>query len=343
MSSTMPRSAPAAPGRRYPPVLILVLFLLVGAPAFAALVDAVIGTKNSKVYHTHPTECSSARRISADNRVTFASIQEAEESGRRLCKVCADIDRRQAEGGGAGKPGKSGGKKTGRKSEPTPQDTPSGEEPQTGGTPAGDAAVPEFASVANVQTGGTIELDNGEKAVLVGVLCPEEGAPLAEDAARFIKEQTQGRRVKLARDPSPGPVGYYDDLGRMRVYLTPDPDGRDLGGELLFQGYAWLDRAASYDRRAEYSRREEEAWQAKRGIWKPLDGEAGRREVVTGRHASYYHEANCPRTVYLSGKMTLTLNEAKARRLPPAACCGERSRIETTPKDEKKSKAEKKS
>ena len=112
------------------------------------------------------------------------------------------------------------------------------------------------------------------------------------------------------------------------MYLTPDPDGRDLGGELFFQGFAWLDRAASFDRRAEYTRREEEAWQAKRGIWQPLDGEAGKREVVTGRHAPYYHEPDCPRAVHLTGKMELTLNEAKARRLPPAACCGGRVKAE---------------
>ena len=322
---------PARLSTRYPIIILLVLAAAV--PAFAAMADQIIGTKTGKVYHTHPTECSSARRIGADNRITFASVQEAEQSGRRLCKVCADIDKNQSgdkpdakDKGKSNKParkedGKSGGKPTDAKSEGSDQPA----DPQ----PTDDPALPEFARVTGILPGGTIELDNGEKASLLGIICPDPGLPMADDAVRFIKEQTQGRQVKLSRDPAPGAVGYYDDLGRLRVYLTPDPDGRDLGGELLFQGYAWLDRDARFDRRAEYARREEEAWQAKRGIWKPLDGEAGKRQVVTGRHAQSYHEPDCPRVADLTGKLVLTLNEAKARRLPPARCCGHRPKTDS--------------
>ena len=80
--------------------LILVLVLFIAAPGFAALVETIIGTKNSKVYHTHPTECSAARRIGSENRITFASVQEAEQSGRRLCKSCAGLDKRPTDDDG---------------------------------------------------------------------------------------------------------------------------------------------------------------------------------------------------------------------------------------------------
>ena len=113
------------------------------------------------------------------------------------------------------------------------------------------------------------------------------------------------------------PAGRRDALGRLLVYMTPQPDGRDLGGELLFRGYAWLDRGARFDRRPEYARREEEAWRAGRGVWRQLDGAAGESKVVTGRHAHHYHDLNCPHVQHLTGKFTITLNEAKSRRRPP--------------------------
>jgi hypothetical protein len=93
-----------------------------------------------------------------------------------------------------------------------------------------------------------------------------------------------------------------------------------------------MDRSATFDRRPEYTRREEEAWRARRGIWKPLEGAAGKRQVVTGRHAHHYHDPQCPHTAHLAGRLTLTVNEAKARNLPPCA----RVRIER--KQERKTK-----
>jgi hypothetical protein len=181
-----------------------------------------------------------------------------------------------------------------------------------------------------------MELDVGEKVRLLGVVCPGEGQPYAEDAVRFIKEQTQGRRVRMARDVSPGPIGHRDTLGRLLVYMKPEPDGRDLGAELIFQGYAWLDREARFQRRAEYARREEEAWRAGRGIWKPSKGAAGKRKVVTGRHAQYYHDAKCPHASHLAGKITLTLNEARSRRLPPCAHYRVKGKVKGKSKDKGK-------
>jgi endonuclease YncB( thermonuclease family) len=179
------------------------------------------------------------------------------------------------------------------------------------------AALPEIARITDVHPGGTIELDTGEKVRLLGIVWPVRGQPSAEEAAALVKEQTDERRVRMTHDAADEPAGRRDALGRLLVYMTPQPDGRDLGGELLFRGYAWLDRESLCGRHPEYVRRLEEAWRAGRGVWRQLDGAAGESKVVTGRHAHHYHELNCPHVQHLTGKFTITLNEAKSRRLPP--------------------------
>lgn len=293
------------------------LFVSPGLAA-AALLAGVVGAKNSKVYHTRPAECTAALRINTESMVHFASAEEAEQAGRRLCKTCAGIERRQKENP------EDSGEKPGKPTKPKLADDDSKNKRsgnKDNAPPTEGAPLPEFAKVVAVLSGGTLELDIGDKVALLGIVGSPEGGPLAEETARFLKEQTQGRQVKLSRDARPDSVSPYDEWGRLRVYLTPGPDGRDLGGELIFQGYAWLDRAADFERRAEYSRREEEAWQARRGIWQALEGAAGKREVATGRHALCYHEATGPCVAHLSGKITMSINEARARRLVPCLRC----------------------
>lgn len=299
---------------RSAPVLLLLFLPAVGAAA--SLLGDIVGTKSSKVYHTHPLECPAARRINPDNLVHFASVEEAEASGRRLCKTCDDLDRR-SEGGG--KTRRGGGGSSGRKpAGPTGGDPPTRDDrPATDGD--GELVLSEYAGVAGVLPGGTIELDIGEKAVLYGIICPAAGQPCASEAERFIREQTSGRRVRLLRDGTSALTRQRDELGRLLVYLSPEPDGRDLGAELLFQGYAWLDRQSAFERRREYVNREEEAWRSGRGIWQPLNAPAGERKVVSGRFAENYHDPKCPHVAHLTGKIALTVNEAKARRLTPCS------------------------
>ena len=318
-----------------PALLVLLLGSLAASPAAAA---AVIGAKNSKVYHTHADECPAAKRISLDNIVRFASVDEAEKSGRRLCKTCAKIEDGAQRSNAREDPGKGksgGGLGDSSKKKGTEREGGGGGagEQHPDGAPSEPDSLPEFVRITDVLPGGTMELDNGEKAALLGIICPHEGQAQADDAMRFIKEQTQGRRVKLSRDAQAGSAGFHDSLGRLLGYVMPEPDGRDLGAELLFQGYAWIDRDARFERRSEYLRREEEAWHAERGIWKPLEGEAGKTQVVTGRHAQYYHAPDCPHAAHLTGRITLTINEAKARRLPPCSLYGVKA-----PKDRKKEK-----
>jgi endonuclease YncB( thermonuclease family) len=294
----------------------IVLCFLTGLAGAAGFMEDIIGAKSGKVYHLYPAECSTARRINGENVVRFSSVEEAERAGRHLCKTCENIRAKRQGEQATGKPDKRSGKAEEPRS--------GGDKPPAATQPAdcGDAVatdVPQFARTNGILAGGTLELDVGEKARLLGVACPAESQAFAKEAVRFMEEQTRGRTVRLSLDSSPGPLGHRDALGRLAVYLMPQPDGRDLGGELIFQGYAWVDREARFDRRSEYARREEEAWRDQRGIWKPLEGEAGKCEVVAGRFGMSYHDPKCPHVALLTGKITMTLNEAKSRRLPPCS------------------------
>ncbi|HVP13388.1 MAG TPA: thermonuclease family protein [Phycisphaerae bacterium] len=299
--------------------------------AGAAFVEDIIGSKSGKVYHLYPTECATARKINPENMVRFSSAAQAEGAGRHLCKTCEKIRAKrlaeQAGGKSDPKSGHTGGARPGR-DKPTPTTQTAAADPVD--TPV----VPQFARVTAVLPGGTLDLDVGEKVRLLGVVCPSDGQPLAKEAVRFVEEQTRGRTVRLSLDSSAGPLGHRDALGRLAVYLAPQPDGRDLGGELIFQGYAWFDREARFDRQSEYARREEEAWRDQRGIWKPLEADAGKIEVVTGRFATSYHDPKCPHVSLLAGKISMTLNEAKSRRLPPCPLYKARRAVEQSPRNQ---------
>ncbi|MCG8409381.1 MAG: thermonuclease family protein [Phycisphaerales bacterium] len=287
--------------------VLLLLPLLVTCAAFTVQGEEVIGAKRSKVYHTHSRQCSAAKRIGAGNRISFTSAEEAERSGRRLCRRCAKLEEKAQEAG------ESEDEKPTRKGKLRPQ-------PKRPLEDEGRRTVfPEFARVTDVLIGGTLVLDNGEKAVLLGVSCPGRRQPNAKDLVRFITEQTRGRTVRVSHDTSPCQTLLHDDLGRLQVYVTPEPNGRDLGSELIFQGYAWLDRRVNFDRRADYGRREEEAWRAGRGIWEKKEGASDNEEVVTGRHARHYHGPKCSHVAHLSGIVKTTLREAKERRLTPCS------------------------
>ena len=45
-----------------------------------------VASKNGKVFHT--ADCSSAKRISPENIVTYNSTEDAERDGKRPCKIC---------------------------------------------------------------------------------------------------------------------------------------------------------------------------------------------------------------------------------------------------------------
>ena len=260
-------------------------------------------SKRSKIYHARA--CAAGAQIAETTTVRFATEAEAQASGRRLCKMCADLIRKEAKAGPANPPKDAGG--------PPPQ--PKGPAATATSRPAGEAPeVPPSATVKKVLPGGTLVIDGDEHVCLAGVACPLEAQPLAKEAARFIREQTRNRRVRLI---APAGGARRDALGRLQVYLFAQPGDRDLGEELLYQGLGWLDRTAEVDRAAAYLKQEEDASHNHRGVWKPEEGEAGTQPVMIGRHAYQYHPMECPHNGRLTQPQKVTLNEAKARRMSP--------------------------
>jgi endonuclease YncB( thermonuclease family) len=291
----------------------LAMLLCLPALAFA---DAVIGTKSGKVYHNHPKDCASARRIGDANLTRFASREEAETSGRRQCRVCAKLDQKNKAEPDATPP------KPTKRGEPRPpeNDPPPARNGVPVPPPVSTTSLPEMVRATKVIDAGTIELDTGDKVHLAGIVVPDRAQPLARSAQRFIVEQTRDRLLRATVSATACAPTGRDTLGRWCVSIVPTPDGRDLAGELLFQGYAWIDHTHSSPRSAEYDRLEEAAWRAGRGIWTPLEGAAGQREVIAGRGASAYHDDHCEHLPHLTNVIKMPVNEARARRLVP---CGE--------------------
>lgn len=285
----------------------LVALGIVGAPALRAAADEVVGTKKGKVYHTHLDDCSAAKNINGDNIVRWTSEDEAKKEGRRLCKSCAKVDER-AKKKAAEPPDTSRPPKSKRPSNKDVDETESEDTPPTNAIEA---------RVKKVLTGGTLLLDNGDKVRLFGLVAPQLGQPLADETVRFIQKQTKGRTVHLAPLEGVATKPRRDGLGRMLAFVAVGRGDSDLGGELITEGLAAVDRSVEFERLDDYLRREDDAAWAGRGIWKKLDGPDGEIEVVTGKHTHEYHAADCPHGMHLIEPTTITVNEAKGRRLHP--------------------------
>lgn len=299
----------------------VVWFALISSIAIPAIAtgEAVIGTTSGKVYHNHPEACASARRIRDDRLTRFASRAEAEAAGRRQCRTCERLDEKGARPPESAPPEKP-------RVEVEPREADKDLPPPPGGDII-EQQSPRIAGVVRataVLDAGTLTFDTGDRAFLAGVIVPSRTQPMARDAQRFIVEQTRDRLLRATVMTSPCAVEGRDALGRWCVAVSPQPGGRDLAGELLFQGYAWLDRSSASTRSAEYARLEEAAWRARRGIWSELKDDAAKRQVTTGRGAWEYHDERCDHVAHLTEARTMPLNEARARRLVP--CCHYRAK-----------------
>lgn len=279
-----------------------------------AMAERCIGTQKSKIFHNHPKACGSASRIQEDNQVVFKDASEARRAGRRQCRRCARLD--------------SESKDDGAKDDDQPSQQPLGQPVRGGNLPpirlmppadANPAAklLPQMVRIKRILPAGTLQLDNGDTVCFDGIIVPNEDQPHARDARDYIDLQTQGRLMQLAQDAHHGVIAGRDGLGRLRVRLAANDGGRDLAGELVHAGFAWVDRSRWTSRWDELSRLEENAWRGGRGIWQQLDGAAGKVSVVIGRDAVAYHERRCNHVKLLTDARDIELNEARARRLVP--------------------------
>ncbi len=143
------------------------------------------------------------------------------------------------------------------------------------------ASAESYVTILSALDGDSLVTKNGSEIRLFGVDCPEFGQPFAEEARRFTRRSTAGVRVRLEEITR-------DIHGRTvaRVFL---PDGRDLGAELVRQGYAWWFRKYAPDR-TDLKALEAEARAAGRGLWSDHDPvppwrvrwEAGKTSALAG-------------------------------------------------------------
>lgn len=282
--------------RTRPGAASAIVFVFIGPVlALALQADLIVGTASGKVYHTHP-DCASLKKIAPENRVSFTTVAMAEREGRRLCKTCEKLHTRDADRSAEKRP-----------SESKPTST------QPDGSNTLDKAI-SSARVVKVLPGGTLLLDNGEKAMLHGVGMPGERQELARECHKMLNERaSSGAVTTISRDESL----MRDSLGRLCIHVVLASDGSDLGASLISEGLAWADPSTRMVRAYQYEKYEMEAWEKGKGIWKRLDGPAGQREVLVGRFAPCFHAVNCRHEVHLTEPTRITLNEAKARRLKP--------------------------
>ncbi|QDV91780.1 hypothetical protein RAS2_28860 [Phycisphaerae bacterium RAS2] len=303
------------------PVLLILLGSLGLSPVAArAEGSACYGSKDSKVYHADAA-CPSGKKIIAENRIAFKSVADAEEQGRRLCRTC---ERRMA----SGKARED--KESAAPPPPPPTDDPakekrSGRGKNAASQPANSKPpVPRIdparaMTVKRVLPGGAMLLDNGDKVRLLGVCCPEDRQPLAAEAVAHIEKLVKSRKCEQSWDGPASRPELRNENGQLLLFVAAGMNRVDLGGELIEQGLAWVDRDRACTKTDDYLTREHLAWSEGRGIWRRLDGVAGQARVLTGQYARHYHPTDCPHEVHLNEPSEITVNEAKARRLAP--CC----------------------
>lgn len=272
--------------------------------------DEIIATKKSKVYHDRA--CSSAKKIGGANKVRFESVEEAERSGRRRCRFCERVAAKEA-----APPPERRSEGTGAPNERSkPPDAP---RPGKPGPARAETPTPPGVEgrIKEVLPGGTLVRDNGDRLRLVGVSCPEAGQALAQDAVRFIQRQTRRRTVLMEIPTDAEGRVRRDALGRVLATVRVQPGNVDLASELLRKGLAWLDHEFRSGQHAEYQRLVDAAAWGEQGVWARAAGKAGRRPVVIGKHAAHFHAPDCPHVPHLTDTKTVTINQAKDKRLTP--------------------------
>ena len=125
------------------------------------------------------------------------------------------------------------------------------------------ATTPQTAKVVQVIDGDTIVIDSGHHVRYIGIDTPEIGEPFYEEAKQANKGLVSGKTVLLERD-----VTERDKWGRLLRYVYVD--GIFVNAELVRQGYARVYPYGTFPDVKYYDilkQAEEEAKQAKRGIW----------------------------------------------------------------------------
>jgi micrococcal nuclease len=198
------------------------------------------------------------------------------------------------------------------------------------------AAFADFSgAIVSVLDGDTIDVfHNGhpERIRLNGIDCPEKGQAFGQKAKQFTSTLVHGKEVTIR-------VLRKDRHGRTVAEVLL-PDGTNVSRELLRAGLAWWYRQYSKD--VSLGALEQEARQAKRGLWADLNpippweirhpkqgrtpsapgslsSEPGEKPgttpmaIIGNRHSHVYHRPDCPNYTSTAPKnRVLFTSEAEA-------------------------------
>ena len=127
------------------------------------------------------------------------------------------------------------------------------------GSDNGDETV--SGKVVKVIDGDTYDLLTGDnKTVRVrmnGIDAPEAGMPYAKQATEYLKELTRNQTIRIS-------LKDKDRYGRFTSFSYLD-DERELSCEMIKAGYAW--HYKQYNNDKELGKMEQEAREARRGLW----------------------------------------------------------------------------
>jgi endonuclease YncB( thermonuclease family) len=116
--------------------------------------------------------------------------------------------------------------------------------------------------VVKIHDGDTYDLlleDNTTIRVRMdGIDAPEKGMPFSKKAKQYLDELCQGQMIEIHNNE-------LDQYGRTISFAYLE-DGRELGREMLKAGYAW--HYKKYNSNLELAALEDEAREAKRGLWR---------------------------------------------------------------------------
>lgn len=120
--------------------------------------------------------------------------------------------------------------------------------------------VQEF-KVTRTIDGDTMDLENGYRVRLLGIDSPEVGQPFYREATDALKEMTEGKKVKLEKDPR----WEKDVYGRSLRYVFMD--GLFVNKEMVRKGLARLEADEDSKYYSALEQAEKEAIEKRLGIW----------------------------------------------------------------------------
>lgn len=115
-----------------------------------------------------------------------------------------------------------------------------------------------------------IPLNYKQSLRIIGIDAPETGSGqtkkecFADESTAHLKELIGDKIVGTNKDGQSREVDRYNRLLR---YISVD--GKDLGAQMVSDGYAYVYTEFPFDRSEEYKRLEKEARDAQKGLWAP--------------------------------------------------------------------------